>query len=85
MDARPFIEVNMLKVDAIDVDELKRFTRTSFDIDQILSTAKDLKYTREVLRLLSAEWSAPSEAFVRHFAAQIYDGVKTKAVIEQLT
>ena len=56
MDARPFLEINMLDVDGIDVDELKRFTKSSFDLDQILSTAKDLKYTREVLRLLTAEW-----------------------------
>ena len=85
MDARPFLEINMLDVEAIDVDELKRFTKTSFDVDQILSTAKDLKYTREILRLLTTEWTDPSEAFVRHFAAQIYEGVKTKAVIEQFT
>ena len=85
MDARPFLEINMLDVEAIDVDELKRFTKTSFDVEQILSTAKDLKYTREILRLLTTEWTDPSEAFVRHFAAQIYDGVKTKAVIEQFT
>ena len=84
-DARPFLEINMLDVDAIDVDELKRFTKTSFHLDQILSTAKDLKYTREVLRLLTAEWTDPSEAFVRHFAAQVYEGVKTKTVIEQFT
>ena len=85
MDARPFLEINMLDVEAIDVDELKRFTKTSFDVDQILSTAKDLKYTREILRLLTTEWTDPSEAFVRHFASQIYEGVKTKSVIEQFT
>ena len=43
----------------------------------------DLKCTCEVLRLLAAEWANPSEALARHFAGQIYDGVKTKAVIEQ--
>ena len=85
MDARPFLEINMLDVDAVDVHELKRFTKASFDLDQILSTAKDLKYTREVLRLLGAEWDNPSEALVRHFASQVYNGVKTKAVIEQFT
>lgn len=85
MDARPFLEINMLDVDAVDADELKRFTKTSFDLDQILGTAKDLKYTREILRLLTAEWADPSEAFVTHFASQVYDGRKTKAVIEQFT
>jgi hypothetical protein len=82
MDARPFLEINMLDVDTIDVDELKRFTKSSFDLDQILGTAKDLKYTREILRLLAAEWTDPSEAFVGYFASQVYEGRKTKTVIE---
>ena len=32
---------------------------------------------------MAAEWASPSEALVRHFASQVYDGVKTKAVVEQ--
>ena len=83
MDQRPFLELNMLEAESIDADELKRFTKPAFDLDQILDTSKDLKYTREVLRLLAAEWANPSEALVRHFASQVYDGVKTKAVVEQ--
>ena len=83
MDQRPFLELNMADAESIDADELKRFTKPAFDLDKILDTSKDLKYTREVLRLLAAEWANPSEALVRHFASQIYDGVKTKAVVEQ--
>ena len=83
MDQRPFLELNMLDAESIDADELKRFTKPAFDLDKILDTSKDLKYTREVLRLLAAEWANPSEALVRHFASQVYDGVKTKAVVEQ--
>ena len=83
MDHRPFLELNMLDAESIDADEIKRFTKPAFDLEKILDTSKDLKYTREVLRLLAAEWANPSEALVRHFAGQIYDGVKTKTVIEQ--
>ncbi len=83
MDQRPFLELNMLDAESIDADELKRFTKAAFDLDKILDTSKDLKYTREILRLLAAEWANPSDALVRHFTAQVYDGVKTKAVIEQ--
>lgn len=83
MDQRPFLELNMLDAESIDADEIKRFTKPAFDLEKILDTSKDLKYTREVLRLLGAEWGNPSEALVRHFAGQIYDGVKTKAVMEQ--
>ena len=83
MDQRPFLELNMLDAESIDADEIKRFTKPTFDLEKILDTSKDLKYTREVLRLLAAEWNNPSGALVRHFASQIYEGIKTKAVLEQ--
>ena len=84
LDQRPYLELNMLEAESIDADELKRFTMPAFDLDKILDTSKDLKYTREILGVLAAEWANPSEALVRHFASQVYDGVKTRAVIEQL-
>lgn len=83
MDHRPFLELNMLDSESIDADEIKRFTKPAFDLEKILDTSRDLKYTREVLGLLASEWGNPSEALVRHFASQIYGGHKTKAVIKQ--
>ena len=85
MDTKPFFELNMLEFNDAEVEELRRFTKTSFDLEQILSTAKDLKYTREIKRLLANEWSEPSEEFVRYIAGQVYDGSRTKAVMDQFT
>ena len=85
MDMHPFLEFNLLDPDTVDVAELKRFTKTHFDSDTILANARDLKFTREVLRLLHTEWQEPSEDFVRLLAARVYDGVKTKRVMEQFT
>ena len=83
MDSKPFFEINMLDFNEAEVEELRRFTKTSFDPELILSTAKDLKYTREIMRLLEAEWTEPSEGFVRYITGRVYDGMKTKAVIDQ--
>ena len=85
MDTKPFFELNMLEFSDAEVEELRRFTKTSFDLEQILSTAKDLKYTREIKRLLANEWLEPSEEFVRYIAGQVYDGSRTKAVMDQFT
>ena len=85
MDLKPFFEINMLEFSDTEVDELRKFTKASFDPEQILSTAKDLKYTREVMLLLAAEWAEPSEAFVRFITGQVYEGSKTKNVIDQFT
>lgn len=85
MDMHPFLEFNLLDPDTVDVEELRRFTRPHFDANTILVNARDLKFTREVLRQLLTEWHEPSDEFVRLFAGRVYDGVKTQKVMEQFT
>lgn len=83
MDGKPFLEFNMLDIEEALIEELKKFSKSSFDLEDILTTASELKYTREVKKILAEEWSAPSRDFVRFFASQVYPGHKTKTVIEQ--
>jgi hypothetical protein len=65
MDDKPFFEFDILDFKDRDVDELKKFAKSHFDLDTILNTANDLKYTRAIQNRL-AEWmSNPSEDFVR--------------------
>lgn len=45
MDAKPFFEFNILDFNERDVDELKKFAKAAFDVDTILTTANDLKYS----------------------------------------
>lgn len=83
MDSKPFFEFNMLDVREQDVEELKKFTKSAFDLDGILTTASELKYTREIKRILTEQAQDPSEEFVRFFAAQVYTGKITQSVREQ--
>ena len=53
MDETPFLEVNMLELSEATVNELKKLTKPSFNIDELMTTAGDSKYTREIKRLLS--------------------------------
>lgn len=65
MDEKPFFEFSILEFKERDVEELKKFAKTVFDLDTILTTANDLKYTRAIQNRL-AEWMiSPSEDFVR--------------------
>ena len=65
MDEKPFFEFSILEFKERDVEELKKFAKTAFDLDAILTTANDLKYTRAIQNRL-AEWMTnPSEEFVR--------------------
>jgi hypothetical protein len=85
MDDKPFWEINISDMSEANVFELKKFHKTGFDVDQILSTASELKYTREIKTLLAAELRDPSIEFVRHFAKQVAPGKLTEKVMEQFS
>jgi predicted type IV restriction endonuclease len=83
MDPKPFMEFNMLDIQEPLVIELKRLTKQAFNLEAILTVASELKYTREIKRILNEQLNAPSEEFVRFLAVQIYSGKLTSAVREQ--
>jgi len=85
MDSKPFFEFNVLHFEDHQINELKKFTKSAFSLEDILTTASTLKYTGAIKKILEEELTNPSETFVRFFASQIYDGRLTQAVIEQFT
>ena len=85
MDAKPFLEVNLLSLDDTVLAELKKFSKSSFELNSILANASDLKYTREIKRILTQEVNQPSEDFVRFFTTQVYPGRLTQTIREQFT
>lgn len=85
MDSKPFFEFNMLDVREQDVEELKKFTKSAFDLNGILTTASELKYTREIKRIMAEQLQEPSEDFVKFFASQVYAGRMNQSAREQFT
>ena len=83
MDDKPFFELDLLEIRESLVEELKKFTKTNFDIDNILNTASELKYTREIKGILTVEYESPTEGFVRFCIGDVYSGLKTQSVVEQ--
>ncbi|NQE54630.1 hypothetical protein C5S29_13660 [ANME-1 cluster archaeon GoMg3.2] len=85
MDAKPFLELDMLNLKEPLVEELKRFRKESFKTDEIVSAASELKYTKEIKRILGEELDSPSEAFVKFFTKQVYVGMIRKTAREKFT
>lgn len=82
MDEKPFFEFNILDFKERDVEQLKKFAKTSFDLDTILTTANDLKYTRAIQNRL-AEWiQNPSEEFVRILSVDLLGSRRFTPVIK---
>lgn len=85
MDSKPFFEFNMLDVRDQDLDELKKFTKAAFNLDAILTTASELKYTRAIKQIMATEMQEPSDEFVRFFVSKVYTGKMTPAVREKFS
>lgn len=85
MDEKPFLEINMLDLREPLVEELKKFHKSYFDVDQIISTASELKYTSEFKALIHNEMSNPSDALVRYFAKQVYGGMLNARMMDYFT
>lgn len=83
LDEKPFLELNLLELTETSVNELNKFIKSTFDLDEILSSASELKYTREIKKILSKELEDPSEEFVRYFAKKVYPGPVTSNVREK--
>lgn len=85
MDEKPFLEVNLLDLKDAQIEELKKFHKSYFDIETILSSASELKYMGELRTVISNEFNSPSPDFVKYLGKQIYDGSFTNKVTEQFT
>jgi hypothetical protein len=85
MDTNPFMELNMLDIQEYLVPELKRLMKQSFNLDEIISVAGEMKYTHEIKRRLGEELGAPTGDFVSFFARRVYNRKLTASIRELFT
>lgn len=85
MDEKPFFEFNVTDIKDNQVEELRKFHKSYFNVESIQTTASDLKYMNELKIQLAGEFQNPSEGFVKLFARQIYRGMLTSKVVEQFS
>lgn len=85
MDEKPFLEVDITDVKDNQIEELKKFHKSYFDIDNILSSASELKYMGELKNIIQREFNSPSTDFVKLLAKQVYEGTMWQNVIDQFT
>ncbi|HMN89451.1 MAG TPA: hypothetical protein PKD70_08980 [Saprospiraceae bacterium] len=85
MDEKPFLEFDIPEMKDIQIEELKKFHKSYFDIEKIISSASELKYTNEIKTLLNSELKSPSEDFIRYFTQRVYPRKITQNVLLQFS
>jgi hypothetical protein len=85
MDDKAFFEFNMLNFSDSDVNELKRFSKSTFDINELSDIAQSLLYTKEIKRIMAEQLAEPSPDFVKFFASKVYSGKMMATVVDKFT
>lgn len=82
MDKTPFLTIKLSEIKDSQISELFKFAKENFDVENITNSASDLKYVGLVKNYFNKEIQSPDDEFVRLILTDIYDGMKTQAVID---
>ena len=85
MDEKPFLELDITDVKDYQLEELKKFHKSYFDIDNILNSASELKYSNELKKIFAEEIVNPAPEIVKYFTKKVYNGIITSKVQEQFS
>ena len=85
MDNKPFLEFALNQLDEFMIQEIKKFSKQSFNIDDILVSASEMKYTKAIKSYVNDQFINPSEEFMQFILKNIYTGRITAQVKEQFT
>jgi predicted type IV restriction endonuclease len=85
MDEKPFFVFDLLAYQERHVDELKKFSKSRFNLEEILTTASELKYTAAIRKIIAAEFEEPSDEFVVFLSRQVYSGRMTHVAKQQFS
>ncbi|MEO5354520.1 MAG: type I restriction enzyme HsdR N-terminal domain-containing protein [Magnetococcus sp. XQGC-1] len=84
MDQKPFLAFSLLDIQNDEVAELQRFCNDRFDIDQIVSAAAQLKYSKMIKSFLTEQSRSPSDKFVQFLATHVCNEKPTVRVMQQI-
>ena len=80
MAEKPFLDIDLLNLTKNDIKELKKFVKSNFDIDEIITRADNLKYRNLIKKSLLSEFENPSDEFIKVIGKKVYDGKFTPAI-----
>lgn len=85
MDEKPFLEFDITNIKEQTINELKKFHKSYFDVNNIFNSASELKYSNEIKIIINNELNNPTPNFVKFFVSQVYSGKATEKIMSQFT
>ena len=85
MDIQPFMVVNMLNLKENVVGQLEKFAKETFNVDEILTSAEELKYTNSITEYINRLYNEPSDDFVKFILKEVYSGKATQFAVDKFS
>ncbi|MGL2965874.1 type I restriction endonuclease [Flavobacterium sp. XGLA_31] len=83
MDQKPFLEFDITNLKDNSINEIAKFHKSNFDVNNIVTNASSLKYIQEIRKQIENELDTPSVEFIKFFANKVYAGRLTEKVMEE--
>lgn len=83
MDQRPFLQFDITNLKDNSINEIAKFHKSNFNVENIVTNASSLKYIQELRKQIDDELTNPSSEFVKLFANKVYSGRLTEKVMEE--
>lgn len=83
MDQKPFFEIDICNLNDYHIKYLENFRKDILDVNTILDSASDLKYSSLIKDFLKSELTTTTDDFTNYILAHIYDGRKTSQIIDK--
>lgn len=83
MDEKPFLVINLLDLSDTDIEQLRKFSKPSYNESEILCTAKELQIAIQIKDILNRNFQSPGDEFTRYFVKCINEGKSSQKLIEQ--
>lgn len=84
MDNKPFLIINFLDLTDEKINELKKFTKNTYNKENILNSAENLKYSNNIKVFLDRQLDNPDDEFIKLIGKEIYDGRLTQNKLNDL-
>lgn len=82
MDPTPFAEIDLFDLANAPVKEIKKLTKSMYDLAGLLDSAERLKYLGGVKEEIRKEFTDPGEWFVKEMASRVHSGKRVTSSIQ---
>jgi hypothetical protein len=83
MDEVPFLKINLLNLTNYDINDIKKLHKNIFNIDEIINSAINSKYSNKLFEFFNKEFNNPSDEFIKCIISNFYTGRITSKITEK--